>query len=381
MYNEKITPDNHIQLFSYEAQNGVNEYHLIIHATRQEATYEEQLKSVLDAYNDTLVHTLPAGTVAVIKRYFLSDAANQSDWLQAAAIEHSDCALSIVEQPPLNGTKIALWAYLQTGVQTRSLACGLYEVKHNGYRHLWGAGAVNQAATSEYQSRLLLNDYIMQLATEQGRLADHCIRTWFFVQNVDVNYAGVVKARNEVFVTQGLTPKTHFIASTGIAGRSAHANELVRLDTYAVLGIRSEQVGYLHAMTHLNPTHEYGVSFERGTYVDYGDRRHVFISGTASINAKGEVVHPGNIRLQTQRMWENVEALLAEADCDFDHVGHMLVYLRDMADYQVVKTMFDNRFPKTPKVFLLAPVCRPGWLIEMECMAVKEACHDAYAPF
>ena len=55
---------------------------------------------------------------------------------------------------------------------------------------------------------------------EQGcKLADNCIRTWFFVQNVDVNYAGVVKARNEVFVTQNLTEKTHYIASTGIGGR------------------------------------------------------------------------------------------------------------------------------------------------------------------
>lgn len=80
-------------------------------------------------------------------------------------------------------------------------------------------------------------------------------------------------------------------------------------------------------------------------------------------------------------MWENVEALLFEADCNFDQVAHMLVYLRDMADYQVVKSMFDDRFPKTPKVFLQAPVCRPAWLIEMECMAVKEVHNDAFAPF
>ena len=66
---------------------------------------------------------------------------------------------------------------------------------------------------------------------------------------------------------------------------------------------------YLYAPTHLNPTYEYGVSFERGTYVDYGDRRQVFISGTASINHRGEVVYPGDIRKQTERMWENVETL------------------------------------------------------------------------
>ena len=59
----------------------------------------------------------------------------------------------------------------------------------------------------------------MQLATEGCKLSENCIRTWIYVQNVDTNYAGVVKARNEVFVTQNLTEKTHYIASTGIGGR------------------------------------------------------------------------------------------------------------------------------------------------------------------
>lgn len=95
---------------------------------------------------------------------------------------------------------------------------------------------------------------------------------------MDVNYAGVVKARNEVFVTQNLTEKTHYISSTGIGGRHADPKVLVQMDTYAVGGIKPEQIHFLYAPTHLNPTYEYGVSFERGTYVDYGDRRQVFIS-------------------------------------------------------------------------------------------------------
>ena len=100
-----------------------------------------------------------------------------------------------------------MWAYLQTNVQTQVLHNGLFEVKHNAYRHLWGGSVFNRAANSEYQTRLLLNDYAMQLMEQGCKLADNCIRTWFFVQNVDVNYAGVVKARNEVFVTQNLTEK------------------------------------------------------------------------------------------------------------------------------------------------------------------------------
>ena len=64
--------------------------------------------------------------------------------------------------------------------------------------------------------------------------------------------------------------------------------------------------------------------------------------------------------------------LLKEADCGFENMGHVIVYLRDIADYTVVKEMFDQRFPEVPKIITLAPVCRPGWLVEMECMAVRK---------
>ena len=369
-----------VNIFRYEVPGGVNEYHALLRVTNSRLTYTEQVDALLEAYGQMLEGELK-GAVAVFKRFFVSDAANQADYLQALHAECSDCALSIIEQPPLDGTKVALWVYLQKGVQTRALTNGIYEVKHGAYRHLWMAGACNQAMNSEYQMRLLLNDYVMQLLENGCSLAENCIRTWIFVQNVDVNYAGVVKARNEVFVTQNLTDKTHFIASTGIAGRHANPKVLVQLDTYAVDGLKKEQIHYLYAPTHLNPTYEYGVSFERGTYIDYGDRRHVFISGTASINNKGEIMHPGDIRQQTQRMWENVETLLKEAECGFEHVGHLLAYLRDIADYDVVREMFEERFPDIPKVYLLAPVCRPGWLVEMECMAVKPICDERYPAF
>lgn len=214
-----------------------------------------------------------------------------------------------------------------------------------------------------------------------AKLADDCIRTWFFVQNVDVNYAGLVKARNEVFTEQSLTPQTHYIASTGIEGRHADPKVLVQMDTYAVEGLTPGQIHHLYAPTHLNPTYEYGVSFERGTSIDYGDRRHVFISGTASINNKGEIVHCGDVRKQTERMWENVETLLEEAGCGFEEVGQMIIYLRDTADYAVVREMHDQQFPDIPKVIVHGPVCRPHWLVEMECIAVKTQENDGYAIF
>ena len=142
------------------------------------------------------------------------------------------------------------------------------------------------------------------------------------------------------------------------------------MDAYAASGLLPEQQCYLHGSTHLNPTHEYGVTFERGTAITYGDRRHLLISGTASINNRGEVMHPGDIVAQTERMLENISVLLAEGGASMEDIAQSIVYLRDVADYSVVHQMLEKRLPHLPRVITLAPVCRPAWLIEMECIAI-----------
>ena len=340
----------------------------MIHAHAQGRTFQQQLDAVLDCYEQLKALELN-GATAIMKRYFLSDVANQADDVLLA--DTSDCAKSIIGQAPLDGSKIGLWVYMMTSVSTRLLPSGLYEAAHGQFRHLWNASAHNTAQNSEYQTRLLFNEYVMQLMQEGCTLADNCIRTWLFVNDVDVNYGGVVAARNKIFFTQGLTEDTHYIASTGIGGRAQDAKVMTQMDNYAIAGIKKEQVHYLYAPTHLNRTSDYGVSFERGTYIDYRDRRHIIISGTASINNKGQIEHPKDIVRQTHRMWDNVEALLREADSSYDEVTVMIVYLRDFADYDVVRRLYDERFPEKPRIIVHAPVCRSGWLIEMECMAVK----------
>lgn len=368
-----------IQLSSFNTEDGVTEYQALFSVTDPSLPFSEQLQSLQQAYTYMTRSILADNAIAVFRRYFLSDATNQADLVMAWECENSFCALSIVQQAPLNGSKIAMWTYWQTDMAVQNYDNGLVEATHNGYHHFWGGGSCNRASNSEYQTRLLLNDYVLQL-TEQGcRLADDCIRTWFFVQNVDVNYAGVVKARKEVFITQNLTEKTHYISSTGIEGRHADPNVFVQMDTYAVKGLQPGQIQFLYAPTHLNPTYEYGVTFERGTAVTYGDRKQIFISGTASIDNKGEIVYPGNILKQTERMLENIETLLQEASAGLQDIMQAIVYLRDPADYVVVKQYIESRYPSLPHLIVHAPVCRPGWLIETECIAVVPADVPQYA--
>ncbi len=366
-YRDKAT---NAQISTFTGQGGTTEYHLLLHCTDPARPFVEQLQNIQQTYAAIVEQELPDTAIAVFRRYFLSDTANQADLVMGWECENAFCTLSVVEQAPGNGTKIALWTWFQTGVVAETLPNGMLRAERNGYTQLWTGSAFNHAATSEYQTRLLLNDYVLQL-TEQGcKLATDCIRTWFFVQNVDVNYAGVVKARKEVFVTQGLTEKTHYIASTGIGGRHADPAVFVQMDTYAVHGLLPGQIRFLFAPTHLNPTYEYGVTFERGTCVTYGDRRHVFISGTASIDNRGEILYPGDVRMQAERMMENIHALLQEAGATMADVMQAIVYLRDSADYVVVKHYLESHYPSLPHLVVHAPVCRPGWLIETECIAV-----------
>lgn len=368
-YYTDLSVEVHISEFASETER--KEFQIMLSVNDSMLTFEEQYRRILEAYIKVVKEELPDNSVAVFRRYFLSDAANQSDLVMDWECENADAALSIVQQPPLNGTKIAMWTYLQTGVSAERLKNGMLKVSFGDYTHYWTGNNFNKASNSEYQTRLLLNDYIMQLMEQGCSLYDNCIRTWFFVQNVDVNYAGVVKARKEVFITQNLTEKTHYIASTGIEGRHALPEVTVQMDTYAVKGIDESQIKYLYGSSHLNPTYEYGVTFERGTVVSYPDRKHIFISGTASIDNKGEIVHPGNICRQTERMLENVEVLMNEAGASLSDIAQAIVYLRDAADYAVVRKIFSDKGLEFPYLIVLASVCRPGWLIEMECIGMK----------
>lgn len=370
-----------VELSTFASTDKVTEQHAILHVAPCGQYFAGQFSRIAQAEQTLLSLPQCAGARIIFKRYFLSDATNQAPIIREREKPGTEmCSVSCIEQAPLDGSKVATWLYLVHDMQVEN-SDGLIVARHNGYSHLWKMGMCSSEGDSAQQTTNLLKGYEETLQRFDATLADNCIRTWFYVRDVDTQYAGMVRARRENFVEQGLTPDTHFIASTGIGGSPADTRALVQLGTYALVGFQSAQQRYLYAKTHLNSTYEYGVTFERGTLMEYGDRQHVYISGTASINNKGEVVHVGDIVRQTERMWENVGALLAEAGSGFDDIAHLIVYLRDISDYDIVRELFCQRFPEVPCVITLAPVCRPTWLIEMECVAIKEHQNPEFRDF
>lgn len=327
------------------------ECHVMLEPSDKEASAAECI-SCLEEGLKNLIEGEFKGYRPVFKRWFLSDAACQADLIE----DDATCATSIIQQPPLNGSKAVLWVWMMKDASRK-------------YTYSFQGNLLSDNAGSYGQMRDIFEDYSRSLEEKKLNVAEHCARTWIYVRDVDVNYAGIVKARRELFDDWGLKADTHYIASTGINGLVKDHKNLVSMDTYTVTGLEQSRIQYLHAYENLSPTHLYGVTFERGTALHFEDRTQILISGTASIDNEGQIVAPGDIRCQTERTFENIKALLEEAGADFEDMAQMIVYIRDIADFNKVGNYISKHFPKVPKVITWAPVCRPGWLVEVECVA------------
>lgn len=390
-FHNKQISDTAIEASSFY-KNNVNELHFYVKGKRGVSFNDQvnQIKSGIDSYLKE--NSFPLNSVVFV-RLFASDYANQENELETLKDElvnnFSGCAVSLVQQPPLDGGKLVAWVYAAKDKRNGTVSMemdkerGFLVCNRGNYVHIWNTQlkSANGNPDAAWQTNEIFNEFKSCLDKKNLNIKDHCIRTWLFVKDIDYNYKGVVDARLEYFEDMNMTKDTHFIASTGIDGRIGNPNTNVIMDAYSVGGIQAGQVKHLKALDYLNSTHEYGVTFERGTAVDFGDRRHIYISGTASIDKKGNIVHCGDVYKQVGRIFENIIALLGDAEAEPSDIAQMIVYLRDVSDAGTIEKFFDDHYTQIPKVLVLAPVCRPGWLIEIECLAIKDISRPEYSDF
>ncbi|MBQ6073847.1 MAG: hypothetical protein IJK90_08060 [Bacteroidales bacterium] len=291
-----------------------------------------------------------------LRRYFIGDTPLR-ERLEDSFRDFPGRTVSLVGQPPLGGSIVAEWDFESP----------------ESWR--WDTGIVSDDLSLDAggQMERIFSIYEAALAAAGMRVADNCVRTWIYVRDIDDNYAGMVEGRNRSFARLGLTADTHFIASTGIAGTHRDPRVLVMMDALAIPDIEPSAPHYLEAPGYLNRAIEYGVSFERGVGFDYDGLRYTLVSGTASIDDKGEILYPGDVEKQTLRALENIRVLLADDWADMGQIASALVYLRNPEDAQKVRAVIDSELPCLEYLLLHAPVCRPGWLVEIECIAVRKA--------
>ena len=74
----------------------------------------------------------------------------------------------------------------------------------------------------------------------------------------------------------------------------------------------------------------------------------VFLSGQVPIDpATGELV-VGDIAVQTERVLDNLAAVLGAAGCTFADVVKTTIYLVDLGDFQMVNQTYAKRFAAAP---------------------------------
>ncbi len=129
----------------------------------------------------------------------------------------------------------------------------------------------------------------------------------------------------------------------------------------------------------LNEAYDYKrpSSFSRGMRIDLNGLTILLISGTASIDEHGEIVHVGDFRAQLKRTFHNISLLLEAEGATWHDIVRTSCYLRDIerdyAAFNEERTAFYKEQQLNPlpaSTGIQAILCFPELLIEIEAIAM-----------
>lgn len=390
MTSDFFSIEKYVNGSSFKTQDGTEEFYLTVE-TKEDFSFAHELDGLYESYMAAEEKCGLSKDTLIFSRFYVSDIANQKETLRKSKIfnELRSGAVSVIQQCPVYGGDINLLVYHIRTKDCCPLSKDIFtydnENRRNGalihgnyYNLLWIANFYGIGDFDSYkQTNEIFKSFNSVLHDNGMTLLDNVIRTWVYVRDVDNHYKGMVDSRKAFFEQNGLTPATRYIASTGIEGFSKEVNSLVAFDAYAIGNLKPEQIVRMEAPENLSPTIKYGVTFERGTRVKFGDRSHLHISGTASIDKHGEVLYPADVRKQTQRAIDNIKALLVPHGTALKDMAYLIVYVRNLKDRKKVKEILDKEIPAgIPYLLLEGAVCRPAWLVELEGIAIISDSND-----
>lgn len=353
------------------------------------AGFEEQVRSM---YVRLLAALAGAGFGPgdlVAEKIFLATIAGNAarlcdvrrDMLLSAGGDHPVApALSIVEQPPANpGAACELQAFALRGPRGTPLGSGPIENLPAGVRgrmirlrdrRIFFLSGVTSGRRDADRFELQARDMFARAerGLEQAGLGFRDVaRTWIHVADIDRDYAALNAVRRDFYRSRGVV---RLPASTGIGGLPDPPGRRCGLDLVAAAGGGERLLRPLSAVT-MNEASSYGADFSRAMRLDLGDGALLFISGTASIDAQGRVLHPGSIAAQAERMLDNLEQLLLAQRAGLEHLTSAVTYLKRPEFLEICRSAAVRRgLPHgLPHTYCVAEVCRPDWLCEIEATA------------
>ncbi|MBN1238252.1 MAG: RidA family protein [Gammaproteobacteria bacterium] len=101
----------------------------------------------------------------------------------------------------------------------------------------------------------------------------------------------------------------------------------------------------------------------------------LFLAGQTSVNPDGSVLHPGDMAAQLDRVFDNLETVLAQAGLTMANVVRLNYYVTDMEAFAAARAKVEARLASLavkPSGCLLGVtrLSQPDLLVEIEATAV-----------
>lgn len=99
----------------------------------------------------------------------------------------------------------------------------------------------------------------------------------------------------------------------------------------------------------------------------------IFTSGQIPLDPNSQQLVEGDIRAQTERVMENLAAVLQAAGASFENVVKASIFVADLGDFAAVNEIYGKRFPRSPPARSTVQVAAlpKGARVEIELVAVR----------
>lgn len=194
-------------------------------------------------------------------------------------------------------------------------------------------------------------------------------RFWIYMKNINENYAALNRMRDIFFKKYKIRD---YPASTGIeadfTGKHRISISLEALKTGRCAKIRVESL----KSDFQCEAPIYGPKFSRAKSLTFkGDNlRKLYISGTSSVNKKGDSVLIGNYEKNVEYVLSCVANLLEKSNMTFQNIVMSRVYSKNLAIEKVFQKLYKKEKWNFPYNQVIANICRESFIFEMECIAV-----------
>ena len=263
--------------------------------------------------------------------------------------------------------------FLLPGTATGSIAHGSVSEDEWGRYALLKGVLPTSTADSPYRQTLSAFENLEHELASIGMTFSHVARTWLYADRILDWYADLNRARDDFFSTRNVYGR-YIPASTGIGWASDTSSRIV-IGAFAVQAKEPGSVEVEALPSPLQcPALEYGSSFSRAAEVRTPGWRRILVSGTASIAPQShEVAHVNDIAAQIDCTMNAVAAIYESRGMSWQDVTGALIYLKDESyrkDWERWRVAHPA-YPREHARAIVADVCRPEWLFEIESDAMQ----------